>query len=48
MSKSTLMYLLAGFYDCQKGNIFLDEVEINKKNKKWLRKNIGLVGWKNN
>ncbi|MFW6006339.1 MAG: ABC transporter ATP-binding protein, partial [Halanaerobiales bacterium] len=41
--KSSLMYLLTGLYDCQKGNIYLDGIDISKMNKKWLRKNVGLV-----
>lgn len=41
--KSTLMYLLPRLYDYQKGEIKIDGIDIKKINKKWLRKNIGIV-----
>ncbi len=41
--KSTLMHLLPRLYDCQSGNIKIDNIDINKFNKKWLRQNIGIV-----
>lgn len=41
--KSSLVHLLLRLYDCPKGSIKLDGVEIKNINKKWLRKNVGIV-----
>jgi ATP-binding cassette subfamily B protein len=41
--KSSLVHLLLRLYDCQKGSIKLDGVDIKNIKKKWLRKNIGIV-----
>ncbi len=41
--KSSLVHLLLRLYDYTKGSIKLDGVEIININKKWLRKNIGIV-----
>ncbi|MDD4493422.1 MAG: ABC transporter ATP-binding protein [Eubacteriales bacterium] len=41
--KSTLVHLLLRLYDYQKGSITLEGVELKEIDKKWLRKNIGLV-----
>jgi len=41
--KSSLVHLLLRLYDCPKGSIRLDGVEIKNINKKWLRKNVGIV-----
>ena len=41
--KSSLVHLLLRLYDCTKGSIKLDGVEIKNINKKWLRKNVGIV-----
>lgn len=41
--KSSLVHLLLRLYDCSKGNIKLDGVDIKNINKKWLRKNVGIV-----
>jgi ATP-binding cassette subfamily B protein len=41
--KSSLVHLLPRLYDIKKGEILLDDNNINKIEKKWLRKNIGIV-----
>eukprot|EP01018_Ginkgo_biloba_P014563 Gb_11202 [translate_table: standard] len=41
--KSTVISLLERFYDPDSGNIFLDGVEIQKLQVKWLREKMGLV-----
>ncbi|MTI67310.1 MAG: ABC transporter ATP-binding protein [Firmicutes bacterium] len=41
--KSSLIHLLARLYDYQRGSIKIDGVELKDINKKWIRKNIGLV-----
>lgn len=41
--KSSLVHLLLRLYDCTKGSIKLDGVDIKNINKKWLRKNVGIV-----
>lgn len=41
--KSSLVHLLARLYDYQEGSIKIGGHEIKDINKKWLRKNIGLV-----
>lgn len=41
--KSSLTYILTRLYDYQKGSIKIDGVELKEINKKWIRKNIGLV-----
>ena len=41
--KSTLVHLLARLYDYQHGSITLDGVELKTIEKKWLRRQIGLV-----
>jgi ATP-binding cassette subfamily B protein len=41
--KTTLMYLLPRLYELQKGSITIDGVDIRSIEKKWLRKNIGIV-----
>lgn len=41
--KSTLVNLLVRLFDYQKGSITLDGVELKEINRKWLRRNIGIV-----
>lgn len=41
--KSTIINLLNRFYDLNKGNIFIDGVDINEYDSEVLRKNIGVV-----
>ncbi|MFA6308467.1 MAG: ABC transporter ATP-binding protein [Clostridia bacterium] len=41
--KSSLVHLLLRLYEYQKGSIKLDGIDISNINKKWLRKNIGIV-----
>ncbi len=41
--KSSLMHLLARLYDYQKGSIKIDDVELKNIDKKWIRKNVGIV-----
>jgi len=41
--KSSLVHLLLRLYDYSKGSIKLDGVEIKNINKKWLRRNVGIV-----
>ncbi|KAJ51855.1 ATP-binding cassette subfamily B protein [Clostridium tetanomorphum] len=41
--KSSLTYLLTRLYDYQQGSIKIDGIELRDINKKWIRKNIGLV-----
>jgi ATP-binding cassette subfamily B protein len=41
--KSTLVHLLPRLYDVKSGTIKIDNIDINKFNKKWLRQNIGIV-----
>ncbi|MEN6316812.1 MAG: ABC transporter ATP-binding protein [Clostridiaceae bacterium] len=41
--KSSLVHLLLRLYDYSKGSIKLDGVEIRNINKKWLRRNVGIV-----
>lgn len=41
--KSSLVHLLHRFYDYDKGSIKIDGVELRNIDKKWIRKNIGIV-----
>ncbi|MFO7637415.1 MAG: ABC transporter ATP-binding protein [Clostridia bacterium] len=41
--KSTLVNLLIGLFDYNEGSIRIDGTELRDINKKWLRKNIGIV-----
>lgn len=41
--KSTLVNLLVRLFDYKKGSITIDGVELRDINKKWLRKNVGIV-----
>lgn len=41
--KSSLIHLLARLYDYQKGSIKIDGVELRNINKKWIRRNVGIV-----
>ncbi|MGB3926578.1 MAG: ABC transporter ATP-binding protein [Caldicoprobacterales bacterium] len=41
--KSSLVHLLQGLYDYQKGSITIGGVELKDINKKWLRRHIGIV-----
>lgn len=41
--KSSLVHLLARLYDCQSGSIEIDGYDIKDIDKKWLRKQVGLV-----
>ncbi len=44
--KSTLINLLCRFYDIQKGNIFIDDIDIRHIKQSDLRANIGLISQK--
>jgi len=41
--KSTIIQLIERFYDPNKGEVMLDDVDITEFDLKWLRRNIGLV-----
>jgi len=41
--KSTLVHLLPRLIDYQEGTITIDGVELNSMDRKWIRKNIGIV-----
>ncbi|KAK4802353.1 hypothetical protein SAY86_000556 [Trapa natans] len=41
--KSTVISLLERFYDPDSGEVFIDEVNLNKLRLKWIRQKIGLV-----
>lgn len=41
--KSSLVHLLAGLYDYNKGSIRIDGLEVKEIDKKWLRQNVGIV-----
>jgi ATP-binding cassette subfamily B protein len=41
--KSSLVHLLQGLYSYQEGSIKIDGVELKDIDRKWLRKNVGLV-----
>ncbi|WP_102398689.1 ABC transporter ATP-binding protein [Haloimpatiens massiliensis] len=41
--KSSLVHLLARLYDYDRGSIKIDGVELKNINRKWIRKNIGIV-----
>lgn len=41
--KSSLIYLLARLYDYNEGSIKIDDIELRNIDKKWVRKNIGIV-----
>lgn len=41
--KSSLVHLLPGLYDYEKGSIKIDGVELREINKEWLRKHVGIV-----
>lgn len=41
--KTSIINLLGRFYDIQRGNIFIDNIDISKLDKFQLRKNIGIV-----
>ncbi len=43
VGKSTLIELISAYYFAQKGNVFIDDVDIRKINLKFLRKNIAVV-----
>lgn len=42
--KSTLVQIIQRFYDAQKGQIFVDGIDIRDLNVGWLREQIGVVG----
>ncbi len=41
--KSSLVHLLAGLYDYRKGSITIGGHEVKEIDKKWLRRNVGLI-----
>ncbi len=41
--KSTLIHLLGRLYDYQKGSIKIDGIELKEIDKKWIRKNVGII-----
>lgn len=41
--KSSIIYLLARLYDYQRGSIKIEGVELKNIDKKWIRKNVGIV-----
>lgn len=41
--KSTILQLIAGLYLCNEGKIIVDNIEVNKKSLKEVRKNLGFV-----
>lgn len=41
--KSTILQLISGLYFCNKGRIVVDNVEVNKRSLKEVRKNLGFV-----
>ncbi|MCF6459965.1 ABC transporter ATP-binding protein [Clostridium sp. Cult3] len=41
--KSSLVYLLSRLYDYNKGSIKIDGIELKDIDKKWIRKNVGIV-----
>lgn len=41
--KSSLVHLLARLYDYDSGSIKIDDIELKNIDKKWIRKNIGIV-----
>jgi len=41
--KSSLIHLIVRLYDYDSGSIKIDDIELKEIDKKWLRKNIGLV-----
>lgn len=41
--KSTLVHLLGRLYDYQKGSIKIDGIELKEIDKKWIRKNVGVI-----
>ncbi len=41
--KSTLVHLLGRLYDYQKGSIKIDGIELKEIDKKWIRKNVGII-----
>lgn len=41
--KSSLVHLLLRLYDYQKGSIKLDGIDLKEIDRKWLRKNVGIV-----
>ena len=41
--KSTLMNILLGFYQCQRGNISIDGKDITELDKHWYRQQLGIV-----
>ncbi|SDZ27790.1 ATP-binding cassette, subfamily B [Proteiniborus ethanoligenes] len=41
--KSTLVHLLGRLYDYQGGSIKIDGVELKEIDKKWIRKNVGII-----
>ncbi|MCK4234402.1 ABC transporter ATP-binding protein [candidate division WOR-3 bacterium] len=41
--KSSLVHLLQGLYDYKSGSVKINGVELRDINKKWLRKNVGIV-----
>lgn len=41
--KSSLVHLLSRLYDYNRGSIKIDGIELRDINKKWIRKNVGLV-----
>lgn len=41
--KSTLVHLLGRLYDYQKGSVKIDGIELKEIDKKWIRKNVGII-----
>jgi ATP-binding cassette subfamily B protein len=41
--KSSIINLLSRFYPINKGNIFIDDIDLNSLNNEWLRSHIGVV-----
>lgn len=41
--KSTLIHLLGRLYDYQSGSIKIDGIELKEIDKKWIRKNVGII-----
>lgn len=41
--KSSIINLLSRFYPIKKGNIFIDDIDLNSLNNEWLRSHIGVV-----
>ncbi len=41
--KSTLIHLLGRLYDYQRGSVKMDGIELREIDKKWIRKNVGII-----